>query len=71
MPTYRLNSNGLVHTPGILAWAQNGYAFQKDRKSLLKIFTETWPTIPSETLDRLLKKEITHKVIGETVEFKG
>lgn len=40
MTTYRLASNGLCHTPGILAWAMNGYAFPRDRAKLTAVFVD-------------------------------
>lgn len=36
MRTFRLGSSSLIHAPGILRWAQNGYRFARDRKNLLK-----------------------------------
>lgn len=69
MTTYHLGSSGLVHTPGILAWAQNGYAFKKDQPNLLKIFTEGWPTIPPEAFDALLRQEVTHRIEDDVVIF--
>ena len=42
MTTYRLASNGLCHTPGILAWAINGYAFPRDRAKLTAVFVDAY-----------------------------
>lgn len=69
MTTYRLQSSPMIHTPGILAWAMNGYRFDKDRAQLLGVFTAAFPAIPSEDLHRLLSGETPHRVEGETVIF--
>lgn len=45
MPTYKLGSSALVHAPGLIAWAINGYAFPKDRDTILRVVVDTWPTL--------------------------
>lgn len=42
MKTIRLTSTSLMHTPGILRWAQYGYktGFKSDRKRMLDLFME-------------------------------
>ena len=69
MTTYRLGSSPMCHTPGIIAWAQNGYAFEDDRPQLLNIVCGMFPDIPPDHIDRLLTKQVPHTVDGETVEF--
>jgi len=49
MPTYRLGSSPLVHAPGLIAWAINGYAFPRDRTVILRVVTDTWPGLPEES----------------------
>lgn len=67
---YRLGSSGLVHAPGIVAWAINGYAFKKDRKHLLTVITNTWK-IPEEAAHALLNKTVPYEVDGEVVVFEA
>lgn len=40
MKTIRLTSTSLMHTPGILRWAQHGYQFKSDRKRMLDLFIQ-------------------------------
>jgi hypothetical protein len=40
MKTIRLTSTSLMHTPGILRWAQHGYKFKSDRKRMLNLFMQ-------------------------------
>ncbi len=49
MKTYRLLSNALIHAPGVVRWAINGYAFKKDREALKRAITDTWK-VPAEAL---------------------
>lgn len=64
--TYRLGSSEMVYAPGMIAWAINGYAFEKDRKALLSLVSETW-SLPEATAHRLLSREITYTIEGEAV----
>lgn len=69
MTTYRLGSSGLVHTPGIIAWAINGYAFPRDRKTMMKVIGETFPSVPAPAIEKLLSKAVPYAVEDETVVF--
>jgi hypothetical protein len=69
MTQYRLASSPMVHTPGLVAWGQNAYAFRKDRLNLMNVFTTAWPSVPEAAFDQLLSKRITHHVDGEVVIF--
>lgn len=69
MTTYRLGSSAMVHTPGVIAWAINGYAFETDRDQLLKTVSATFAGVPVTALRQLLSKEIPFTVEGETVVF--
>lgn len=69
MTTYRLGSSSMVHTPGVIAWAINGYAFEDDRPQLLKTVCATFATVPKAAVHQLLSKEIPFTVEGETVVF--
>ncbi len=69
MPTYRLLSSELVHTPGIIAWAINAYAFEKDRPAFLTIMTKTFPTLPETAVEQLLSEAVPYTVEDEDVVF--
>ncbi len=68
MATYRLVSSPAVHTPGIVAWAINGYHFEDDRPQLRKVIVETY-SLPESAADQLLSKSVPYTVEGETVVF--
>ena len=69
MTTYRLASSGMVHTPGIIAWAINGYAFETDRQQLLETICATYPALPTDAVHKLLIKAVPFTVEAETVVF--
>jgi len=68
MKTYRLASSSLVHTPGLIAWAVNGYKFPKDRPRLLEIVSSTW-NLPRKATEALLSEKVKYTVHNETVIF--
>jgi hypothetical protein len=67
--TYRLLSTPMIYTPGILAWAINGYHFPEDRPQILKIMTETYSVVPEDKMDALLMGYIPYTVEDEAVVF--
>lgn len=69
MAEYRLGSSPAIHTPGIIAWAINGYAFEDDRPTLLNIVTTSFPSVPASAFEQLLSKAVPYSVEGETVIF--
>ncbi|MEP2780965.1 MAG: hypothetical protein ABJO67_11560, partial [Pseudoruegeria sp.] len=69
MTTYSLKSSNFVHTPGIIAWAINGSAFEDDRSRILATICDVFPTVPVEAFRKLLGKETSYKIDGETVVF--
>lgn len=69
MAEYRLGSSTAVYTPGIIAWAINGYAFERDRATMLKVITEAFPGLPVSAARQLLSKAIPYTIEGETVVF--
>lgn len=69
MATYRLQSSSLVHTPGIIAWAINGYAFPRDRATMVQVIAATFPAVPSAAIEQLLSKAVSYTVEAETVVF--
>lgn len=68
MTTYRLASNALCHTPGILAWAQNGYAFPRDHAKLTAVFVDGYG-LPKPAAKALLSGAVPHTVEGDSVVF--
>lgn len=67
--TYRLGSSPAVHTPGIIAWAVNGYHFPQDRPTILRVVTGAFPTVPEDAIRQLLAKEVPYSIDDETVVF--
>jgi hypothetical protein len=59
---FRLTSTMMVNTPGLLAWGINGYKFKKDRKNILRIFTEGFPGPAPEAFDALLDGKLPYAV---------
>lgn len=68
MATYRLGSSEFAYAPGLIAWAINGYAFEKDRPQLRRVIAESWG-IPGDIVHKLLSKEISYKIEDEKVVF--
>jgi|GEM_PF-3194682 len=70
MAKYRLGSSGMVHPPGVVAWAINGYAFDADKPKLLKVMTETYSSVPVDAFRKLLSKQVPYQIEGgDTVVF--
>ena len=69
MAEFRLGSSPAIHTPGIIAWAVNGYAFEADRPVFIHIIKTAWPHLPDEAIVQLLSKAVPYTVEGETVIF--
>lgn len=69
MPTYQLGSSPLVHAPGLIAWAINGYAFPRDRDAILCVVVDTWPTLAKHDARLLLRGECPYRIEGDTVVF--
>lgn len=61
MTTYRLQSAAMIHTPGMVRWAMNGWHFPKDRKYLRKVFTEGY-SLPPKVVDALLSGAVPYTV---------
>jgi len=69
MATYRLGSSPLIHTPGVIAWAINGFHFKADRAVLREIVVGMFPQVPGEAIEQLLTTAVPYTVEGETVVF--
>jgi len=65
--TYRLGSNEMVHTPGIVAWAVNGAAFKRDLPKMVEIIASYG--VPTEAARALVTKKVPYKVEGDAVVF--
>jgi hypothetical protein len=66
--TYRLGSNEAVSAPGMVRWAINGAAFEKDRDYLIGVITSGW-AVPRDAVEKLLLKQVPYTLDGETVVF--
>jgi hypothetical protein len=69
LKTYRLGSNSLVHAPGVVAFAIDGYRYEKDRQYALDMITACWPVVPEEAARALLSLEAPYTVEGNVVVF--
>ena len=69
MTKYTLSSSGLVNTPGLIAWAINGYAFAKDRAAMVNVIVGTFPQLPKPAIKQLLSKAVPYTVEGDTIVF--
>ena len=65
----RLKSTSLCNTPGILAWAMNGYKFKSDRKAMAAVFTEGFG-LTDQCAHDLLSGKIPHSIEGDSVVFE-
>jgi hypothetical protein len=65
--TYRLGSSEMVHTPGIVRWAINGYHFKEDRPALMNVL-RGW-NLPDPAIDALLSGKASYAVEGDVVVF--
>jgi hypothetical protein len=63
MARYCLQSSPMIHTPGVIAWAINGYAFKRDQPQMLRIVRDTW-SIPEEAAKALLSKAVPYEIDG-------
>lgn len=64
----RLKSTSLCNTPGILAWAMNGYKFKSDRRAMAAVFTEGFG-LTDQCAHDLLSGKTTHSIEGDSVVF--
>lgn len=65
----RLLSAEMVHTPGLMAWAVNGYKFPRDRKALRRVIGETY-RLTDKCVDDLLSGRVPYTVDGDVVVFE-
>lgn len=63
MTTYRLGSSPMIHTPGVVAWAQNNPSVG------LPVLVAAFPTVPPEALTALLRQEVVSRVEDEVLIF--
>lgn len=68
--SYTLQSSGLVHTPGFLAWAVNGARFKRDRAKMVKIIRDSY-SLPHAVAADLVTGRIPYAVDGENVIFEA
>jgi hypothetical protein len=68
MTKVRLCSGPMIHTPGVIAWAKNGYQFPRDRKNMVKVITESFGLTP-ECAHDLLSGRVECSIYEDNVEF--
>lgn len=64
---YRLTSNGLCCTPGVVRWAQNGAKFETDRPHIAKVVACLYPHLPWLAVEKLLDGDCVIDDATETV----
>ncbi|PWJ81514.1 hypothetical protein C7441_11046 [Pseudaminobacter salicylatoxidans] len=67
--TYRLSSSPFLNAPGLIAWAKNGYKFERDRKNMIDVVCGTWGGLPRDAVEALLTGSIQQDLDGDTVVF--
>lgn len=65
----RLLSSEMVHTPGLMAWAVNGYQFPRDRPALRRVIGDTY-RLTRRCVDDLLSGRVPYTVEGDAVVFE-
>ena len=66
--TYTLTSTEMVSTPGIFAWAVNGYKFDKDKPRMVRVIADTYG-LKDEVAIGLLDGSIPYYVVNDGVQF--
>jgi hypothetical protein len=66
--TIRLASTTMIHAPGILRWAMNGFKFPRDRKRMRDVM-KSWEGsgLTDKQWDGVLAGTIPHTIDGDTV----
>lgn len=59
---YRLLSSGMLSAAGLIAWARNGYAFKRDRVTMVKIVSGTWSAVSPAVARKLLSGKLAYTV---------
>jgi len=65
---YTLTSDEMVHTPGIFAWAVNGYKFDSDKPKMVRVIADTF-NLKDEVATGLLDGTIPYTVVNDGVQF--
>ena len=65
-----LTSIPMIHTPGLLAWGQNGYKFKRDQGAIRDVFIQGYG-LPENVAHELLTGDIPHTVEDENVVFEA
>ncbi len=68
--TYTLQPSPMVHTPSLITWAINGYAFEADRPQMRKVIGDTFASLPADAIEQLLSETVPFTVEGEIVVFE-
>jgi len=64
--TVALTSTTMVHAPGILRWAMNGYRFKRDRNKMIKVI-QCWTGLTRKEWHGVLSGTIPHTIEGDRV----
>jgi hypothetical protein len=67
---YKLQSAPMLSAPGLIAWAINGYHFERDRETLANVVKATWPGVPMTAVEALLSEAVPYTVEAEAVVFE-
>lgn len=67
---YRLTSNEAVYSPGIVAWAINGYCFEDDRAKLRNLMVKTYNGLTEKAAHKLLCGEVSYHIEDDAVVFE-
>jgi hypothetical protein len=59
----------MLHAPGMIRWAINGYAYKRDRDVMTKVVVEGWRGVPEAAARALLSKSVPFEVEGDVVVF--
>lgn len=72
MTRYRMQSAPMIHTPGLVAWAINGAAFEADRPQMIKVISDGYG-IPRDAAAALVTGAASYTLEddGQTVVFEA
>ena len=59
-----------IHTPGIFAWARNGYKFPRDRKQMTNVIASTYNLTPA-IAKGLLSGSLPYEIVDDAVVFQA
>ena len=66
--TYKLGSNSLVYSPGVIRWAMANYRSTSHREDMVRLVADGW-TLPQDAAVALLSGAAPFTVSDDVVEF--